>query len=68
MLLGVVEENRKREVMDNLSVCAQLVEKIKKELSELEGKPEQLLWLKRKTFRGQSLPILTPVPSKTTVP
>lgn len=37
MLLGVVEENRKREVMDNLSVCAQLVEKIKKELSELEA-------------------------------
>jgi len=39
MLLGVVEENRKKEVMENLGVCAQLVEKIKRELSELERKP-----------------------------
>lgn len=38
MLLGVVEENRKTEVMDNLGVCAQLVEKIKNELRELEGR------------------------------
>lgn len=37
MLLGVVEENRKKEVMENLGMCAQLVEKIKKELTELEG-------------------------------
>lgn len=37
MLLGVVEENRKEEVMENLGMCAQLVEKIKKELTELEG-------------------------------
>ncbi|XP_078366924.1 dynamin-binding protein-like isoform X2 [Oculina patagonica] len=36
MLLGVVEENRKKEVMENLGVCAQLVEKIKRELTELE--------------------------------
>lgn len=38
MLLGVVEENRKKEVMENLGMCAQLVEKIKRELTELEGK------------------------------
>ena len=38
MLLGVVEENRKKEVMENLGVCAQLAEKIKRELTELEGK------------------------------
>ena len=38
MLLGVVEENRKKEVMENLGMCAQLVEKIKRELTDLEGK------------------------------
>jgi len=38
MLLGVVEENRKSEVMENLGVCAQLVEKIKNELTQLEGR------------------------------
>lgn len=38
MLLGVVEENRKKEVMENLGMCAHLVEKIKRELTELEGK------------------------------
>lgn len=43
MLFGVVEENRKKEVMDNLGVCAQLVEKIKKELTELEGKDHKLM-------------------------
>lgn len=37
MLLGVVEENRKKEVMENLGVCAKLVEKIKTELAGLEG-------------------------------
>ena len=37
MLLGVVEENRKKEVMENLGVCAKLVEKIKTELGGLEG-------------------------------
>ncbi|KAJ7357603.1 hypothetical protein OS493_024416 [Desmophyllum pertusum] len=37
MLLGVVEENRKKEVMENIGMCAQLVEKIKTELTELEG-------------------------------
>ncbi|KAJ7388357.1 hypothetical protein OS493_038232 [Desmophyllum pertusum] len=36
MLLGVVEENRKKEVMENIGMCAQLVEKIKTELTELE--------------------------------
>lgn len=39
MLLGVVEENRKQEVLDNLGVCAQLVQNIKKQLAEKEGKP-----------------------------
>ncbi|KAJ7388353.1 hypothetical protein OS493_038228 [Desmophyllum pertusum] len=38
MLLGVVEENRKKEVMENIGMCAQLVEKIKTELTELEEK------------------------------
>ena len=38
MLLGVVEENRKEEVMENLGVCAQLVEKIRRQLTGLEGK------------------------------
>ena len=37
MLLGVVEENRKREVMENLGMCARLIEKIKGQLTELEG-------------------------------
>lgn len=37
MLLGVVEENRKKEVLDNLGVCAQLVENIKKQLAEIEA-------------------------------
>ena len=40
MLLGVVEEERKKEVMDNLGVCAQTVDNIKKERVELEGKRE----------------------------
>lgn len=37
MLLGVVEANRKKEVMENLGMCTQLVKKIKGELTELEG-------------------------------
>ena len=48
MLLGVVEENRKREVLDNLGVCAQLVENIKKQLAEIEGKPTFALKRRRK--------------------
>ena len=43
MLLGVVEDNRKKEVMENLGVCAQLVEKIKRELTELERKAIMLI-------------------------
>ena len=46
MLLGVVEENRKKEVMENLGVCAQLVEKIKRELTELEGTTDNTLIIK----------------------
>ena len=46
MLLGVVEENRKKEVMENLGVCAQLVEKIKRELTELEGRTHNTLIIK----------------------
>lgn len=37
MLLGVVEENRKKEVMENLEVCAELVDKIRTKITELEG-------------------------------
>lgn len=37
MLLGVVEENRKKEVMENLEVCAQLVDKIRTKITELEA-------------------------------
>ena len=48
MLLGVVEENRKKEVLDNLGVCAQLVENIKKQLAEIEGKPTFALKRRRK--------------------
>lgn len=44
MLLGVVEENRKKEVMENLGMCAQLVEKIKRELTELEGKAMYIVY------------------------
>lgn len=44
MLLGVVEENRKKEVMENLGMCAQLVEKIKRELTELEGKAMSIVF------------------------
>ena len=48
MLLGVVEENRKKEVLDNLGVCAHLVENIKKQLAEIEGKPTFALKRRRK--------------------
>lgn len=48
MLLGVVEENRKKEVLDNLGLCAQLVENIKKQLAEIEGKPTCALKRRRK--------------------
>ena len=47
MLLGVVEENRKKEVLDNLGVCAQLVENIKKQLAEIEGKPANICFEKK---------------------
>ena len=52
MLLGVVEENRKKEVRDNLGVCAQLVENIKKQLAEIEGKPT-FAWKRRRRKNQQ---------------
>lgn len=54
MLLGVVEENRKKEVLDNLGVCAQLVENIKKQLAEIEGKPTFALKRRRKNNNNKT--------------
>ena len=53
MLLGVVEENRKKEVLDNLGVCAQLVENIKKQLAEIEGKPANICFEKKEKKKQQ---------------
>ena len=66
MLLGVVEENRKKEVLDNLGVCAQLVENIKKQLAEIEGKPTFALKRRRKK-QQQNSRALGPVHTKTIV-
>ena len=55
MLLGVVEENRKKEVMENLGVCAQVVEKIRRELTELEGRTDNTLIIKSCLNRHWSL-------------
>ena len=37
MLLSVVEESRKQEVLDNLRVCADIIEEISGDLKQLEG-------------------------------
>lgn len=37
MLFGVVEENRKKEVMENFEVCVEFVDKIRIKIIELEG-------------------------------
>lgn len=60
MLLGVVEENRKKEVMENLEVCAELVDKIRTKITELEGivwvnssyhkTSEAFIWITAVTF------------------